>query len=398
MGMAKISRGSNSDVYNTMYYLSGEKSSYNWVHDATTNTVYSSTTFTSQTYIPYVSSNICYYIFDETVSISADNEYTDDDDGNGWTLSSLTAGSGEATVVSAPEPTMTALTWTVYTIALGDVLYHDGALSHYGSSIYSTRTAIGVVFNLGRGYSGDPSAWTHGYALALREFNYCAWSSTNRTVNSTYLTTYTSIISDYAGYTKTLAITKVSDFSSSTFPAAYKAWNYSAKSKDGSSDVSLSDNLTTVGAHWFLPSGGQWFLILENLGKITETPVNQTSQYAWYSSTNNSSTARDNINVYITPIINAGYTTSTVSPTKINLSSESVAVRKIPFVSNGEATTTYPLYDNTYKTSTETGSNIISVVLFGAAPDLCITVSRTGSGYEKTPSTARDSMRPIIGF
>lgn len=122
----------------------------------------------------------------------------------------------------------------------------------------------------------------------------------------------------------------------------------------------------------------------------------------WKSGTSsfNSSTARDRINTYINPIISAGYTTSTVSPTTINLETENVAVRRIPFVSKPEniADTSTPLYDNTYKTSSETGTNIICVILFGAAPDLCMTLKRTGDGYEKTPTTKRDSMRPIIGF
>ncbi len=400
MGLAKISRSSKSGVYNTKYYISGEKSNYNWLHDATTSTVYSSTTFANQTNKPYVSSDICYYIFDSSVSISSDNEYTTDDNGNGWTLSSLTAGSGEVAVKTAPAPTMTAKTWTAYTIAVGDVLYSDGALSHYGSSIYSSRTAIAVVFNVGRGYSGDPSAWTHGYALALREFNYCAWSSTQRQVGTYLGHNYANLIADMAGYTKTVAITKVSGFSSSTFPAAYKAWNYSARSKNGQSTISLSSNLSTVGAHWFLPSSGQLYLLIKNLGGVTTTPTNGTNQFQWANSTDNTRSIRDRINAYITPIISAGYTTSTVSPKNVNLETENIAVRIVPAVTGIDynADNSKIGLDNTYKSATETGSNTVSTILWGLGNDLCITSIREGEGYSKTDAGYRDGMRPIIGF
>lgn len=126
------------------------------------------------------------------------------------------------------------------------------------------------------------------------------------------------------------------------------------------------------------------------------------SQWIWSASatnpttSNNSSTARDGINKYITPIINAGYTTSNTSPKNMNINSEAIAVRKIPYISRPESSTN--LYDNTYKTSSETGTSTISVILFGAQPDLCITLNRTGDAYVKTSSTNRDSMRPIIGF
>ena len=401
MGLARYNRGSKNGVYTEKYYISGEKSTYNWIHNYETSTVFSSLTFTNQTKIPFIADYVCYYIVNDTETISADNEYPTDDNGNGWTVSSSDLGNidkGHYSVQELPNPELNAKTWTAYSIAIGDILYSDGALSHYGASLYSPRTAIAIVFKIGRGHNSDPTQWTHGYAMGLREFNYCAWSNINRTVNSAYSTTFNAIITDYAGYSKTLAITQTADFSSTTFPAAYKAWNYNAKSKNGQSFISLSDNLITVGAHWFLPSGGQWYMLLQNLGGVAEAPVNQTSQYAWLSSTCNSITVRNRINNYITPIINAGYATATASPTAVNLETENVAVRKFPYVSGGEATALFPCYDNTYKTSTETGTNIISVVLFGAAPDLCITVSRTGDGYEKTPSTARDSMRPIIGF
>ena len=405
MGLAKINCGSKAGVYNSMYYLTGEKNTYNWAHDATTSTVYSSTTFTNQTLKPFVSNHVCYYIVDGSASLGGDNEFPADDNGNGWTTSTGTIGSGCYKETTLSNPTLQAKQWTAYTIAIGDVLYQDGALSHYGSAIYSTRTAIAIVFKTGRGHSGDPAKWTHGYALALREFNECRWSSTNVTVNSSYITTYDALIADYAGYSKTVAITKYSGYSSSTFPAAYKAWNYSAKSKNGTSYVSLSGNLTTVGAHWFLPSSGQWYLIIKNLGGVTDHVPTGSSGYQWTwvkgsNSSYDSATCRDRINTYIEPIISAGYTTSTVSPTTINLETENVAVRRIPYVSAPEhnANPSKPTYDNTYKTSSETGTNIICVVLFGAAPDLCMTLGRTGDGYEKTPATKRDSMRPIIGF
>lgn len=404
MGLAVVNCGAKSGVYNSMYYLSGEKNTYNWAHDETTSTVYSSTTFTNQSAQPYVSNHVCYYIVDGSAALGGDNEFPADDNGNGWSTSTGTIGTGNFKEITLSNPSIKGKQWSTYTIAIGDVLYQDGALSHYGSSIYSTRTAIAVVFNTGRGHAGDPSAWKHGYALALREFNECRWSSTNVTVNSSYLTTYDALIVDYAGYSKTVAITNYAGYSAATFPAAYKAWNYTAKSKNGLSNVSLSGNLTTVGAHWFLPSSGQWYLILKNLGGVTDhIPTGSDgTQWMWQSGTSsfNSSTARDRINTYINPIISAGYTTSTVSPTTINLETENVAVRRIPFVSRPEniADTSKPVYDNTYKTSSETGTNIICVILFGGAPDLCMTLKRTGDGYEKTPTTKRDSMRPIIGF
>ena len=406
MGLAIINRSAAKTVENPRYYLSTD-ANYKWTH-ATTN-VYSSVSFTSKINIPLNNSNILYYIVKSgtaSTTISSSNDYASaDNNGNSW--SKTYENIDESTYVEwTPAVGMTYASQTAYTIAIGDVLYSDGALTHYvsssGTSLYSDRTAIGIVFFVGRGHSGDPAAWTHGYALGLREFNYTAWSNIDRTVNSSYLTTYDALIADMAGYSKTLAITQASGYSSTTFPAAYRAWNYSAKSKNGASDVALSGNLSTIGAHWFLPSCGQWYKILYNLGNVKDRVPTGSSGKQWIwsagvtspTTSNNSSTARDGINKYITPIINAGYATSNVSPINTNINSEAIAVRKIPFVSRLEGTT----YDNTYKTSSETGASTISVILFGAAPDLCITLNRTGDGYSKSPSTHRDSMRPVIGF
>ncbi len=294
MGMAKISRSSNSDVYNTKYYLSDAKSSYNWVHDATTNTIYSSTTFTSQTNIPYVSSNICYYIFDNTVSISADNEYTADDDGNGWTLSSLTAGSGEATVVSAPEPTITALTWTLYTPSVGDVMYADGAISTSYSSTYATThgNPISIVFYTSPSTYDQNLGYTHGYAMALKSYNsgtavdnWCASSLQSTQVtdvtysSTTAATQWTNLTTDMDGLKHCKTAYAYIDDNSSKYSYSDLTAMYAAIS-GYESEVSAPSG--TSG--WYLPSIGQqyhWLFAFATSWSYYSTVMADYTKWTW---------------------------------------------------------------------------------------------------------------------
>ena len=273
MGLAKITRGSKTGVYNEKYYLTGEKSTYNWVHNSGTSTVYSSTTFTNKTNKPYVTSNICYYIVKGTATISSDNEFPTDDNGNGWTISSSTLGTiAEGNIVekTSPNPTLTAKTWTAYTLTIGDVYYSDGALTHNGGTAYSSRTKAGLVIHVFDS-SGSPatgeSSWRHGWVMSYADASTAAyWCSAAKTynhpTNEDVRSSRQAIINDKNGYYKTGLITAAGN--STDYPAAWAAKNY-------------SQTVPSSTSGWYLPSVGQWWTLVYNLAGIRLTSITSSA-------------------------------------------------------------------------------------------------------------------------
>ena len=273
MGLVKITRGSKAGVYNEKYYLNGEKSTYNWVHNAATSTVYSSTTFTNQTNKPYLSSNICYYIVHNTATISADNEYPTDDNGNGWTISSSSLGTVEngcLKAIALANPTLTAKTWTGYTIAIGDVFFADGSLAKKCST-YSSKKAVGMVISLSTSSTDkNTHKFTHGYVISAtcslttsgnwsvsgynseivtgdNGFNHYTGSSTAQKDANIY----TFITTDMDGYTKCNIVKRRADYSASRYLAIGMADSYNT-----SVPVTTPNGICSG---WYLPSSGQLY-------------------------------------------------------------------------------------------------------------------------------------------
>ena len=160
-----------------------------------------------------------------------------------------------------------------YTLAVGDIYYSDGAISHQENALISTseRIPIGIV-----GYitmNGDGNYWTEkdtkekgigGHALVMCLKNIGSngtthlgssyqWKSSNTDNGRTKVTTAQMIRESYkeqygSGYRETIAL------STSCYPAN-AAMNYNT--------LSAPEHICTG---WFLPTVGQYYAILMQLG------------------------------------------------------------------------------------------------------------------------------------
>jgi uncharacterized protein (TIGR02145 family) len=171
--------------------------------------------------------------------------------------------------------TITALTENE-TVAYGDFLYKDGSWGAIDATYNTGKTPVALVFAKKDGMSSNDTekGWTHGYAMALKNANTSstAWcsSSYKSTQMQTSLTTYDNMKSNFDGFTETNVIKNSDTYKNSTaatdFPACYYALNY---------EHSVSAPLSTSG--WYLPSSGQWYEILTNIGGASSTPDGNTS-------------------------------------------------------------------------------------------------------------------------
>ena len=182
---------------------------------------------------------------------------------------------------------------------IGDYYYSDGT---FGASASPTgKTPIGVVFSNAISAADSVKGWIHGYAMALTNaVSAVAWSSSTYASisefgDANYKNTMALRGSDMDGYTHSQTIKGKSGYSSTNYPAFYNALNYGTSSIGGTKYAAPS---TCSG--WYLPSEGQWYFIIRNLGGITRAvDVDNTTWGTW---TNASYTAASAINAYLTPI------------------------------------------------------------------------------------------------
>jgi hypothetical protein len=182
---------------------------------------------------------------------------------------------------------------------IGDYYYSDGTFG--ASSSPTGKTPIGVVFSNAISATDSVKGWIHGYAMALTNaVSAVAWSSStyaniSEFGDANYKNTMALRGSDMDGYTHSQTIKGKSGYSSTNYPAFYNALNYGTSSIGGTKYAAPS---TSSG--WYLPSEGQWYFIIRNLGGITRAvDVDNTTWGTW---TNASYTAASAINAYLTPI------------------------------------------------------------------------------------------------
>ena len=205
---------------------------------------------------------------------------------------------------------------------IGDYYYSDGT---FGASASPTgKTAIGLVFSNAISATDSVKGWTHGYAMALTNAASAVIWSSNSTAefgetSGTFTNTLTLMKSDMDGYNHCQTIKNKSGYSSTTYPAFYYALNYGTSSIGGTKYAAPSSS-----SGWYLPSEGQWYMIIKNLGGITRVfDIDNTTVGTW---TNNASiTAATAINTYLNAV--SGETINWSSTTSIAFwsSSESSA-------------------------------------------------------------------------
>ena len=185
--------------------------------------------------------------------------------------------------------------------AVGNYYYSDGS---WGSSATPTgKTVIGVIFSTTTSSTDQSHGWTHGYAMALTNAaSAVTWSPNTSTLEfpSSQVTSLTGYETELDGYTHCQTIkTKAGSNLSSNYPAIYYALNYSAYTAPSGT------------SGWYLPSSGQWYQIITNLGGISTgtTPTQATDSGSgllyWYYS-GGASTASSGINSYLSKVVSGG--------------------------------------------------------------------------------------------
>ena len=178
-------------------------------------------------------------------------------------------------------------------LSVGNFLFSDGT---WGSvTNYPAKTPVAIIFSTTTS-SNDQShspAYIHGYAMALRDIdNSFAWGSSANILNVTDLTGEGNDDrnQDIDGYTN-------------TYKEEGKAAADAARTWTG---VAAPDG--TSG--WFLPSAGQWFLILKNLGNLSNNYVFD----GWHGTTENmiSAQAANTINNRLSVLAAGSYDPFTV--------------------------------------------------------------------------------------
>jgi len=172
-------------------------------------------------------------------------------------------GQNDARVIYTAEP------------LIGQFLFSDGTWGAIADN--PGKTPIAVIFSTTTSPTDYNNGYTHGYAMALKNVNHCAWGRDINTVyTSTATTDITTVLTDYDGYTYTNQ--------ESLCAGAIAAKMYSgATAPSGTSG-------------WYLPSIGQWFQICVNLGGMNSSGYEDASPYGikWSNSASVCATAINN--------------------------------------------------------------------------------------------------------
>jgi hypothetical protein len=247
---------------------------------------------------------------------------------------------------------------------IGDYYYSDGT---FGASASPTgKTAIGVVFSNAISAADSVNGWTHGYAMALTNAQSTggitwaptAYQSTSEFGASNYVNTVALMESDMDGYShsQTIKSKAGSSLSSSYYSPFYYALNYGTASIGGTKYAAPSGT-----SGWYLPSEGQWYSIIKNLGGITRViDVNNITSGYWTS--------------------NAAFTSATAINTYLNaVSGETIDVSS-------------PSGGRWYWSSSEWTTSTACVMSFGSDGVLRLTAS------DKSSTSTISRVRPALAF
>ena len=156
-----------------------------------------------------------------------------------------------------------------YTMAVGDIYYSDGAMTHQSEALASGKTPIGIVGYLGNNYwteKGVSGKGGHALVMCLKTIGSTgktsigtgyAWYSSNIDAGRTKVDSKDKLVKSYnetygSGYAET--DTLIQKWGSAA-AAAYQAQNYNT----------LPANSTKC-TGWFLPTAGQYYAVMTNLG------------------------------------------------------------------------------------------------------------------------------------
>src|SRR5574344_68373 len=169
---------------------------------------------------------------------------------------------------------------------IGQYLFSDGTWGTLADKATTTVYPIGVIFSDKPSDTDKSHGWIHGYAMALTNAHtYADWTKDYYDENITNITYAKDFIPDKDGYTNCQVLInnpKASGgFTAENYPAFWYAVNF------GTSNVANTEAyaapLGTSG--WYLPSLGQWYDIIVNLGGINGLydPRTSTSKNLWFT-------------------------------------------------------------------------------------------------------------------
>ena len=266
MGLAEIVLGKNKFT-DRICYLVGYEEYPTWKG---TTTSYASSSIKNHT---------MYGIADHRyVSIvkPGENSFISATDKDAWEKEvKLSPAANEVKTGTAYSSNINQNTPHAYTLAVGDIYYSDGAISHQEDDLISTseRIPIGIV-----GYitmNGDGNYWTekgvsgkggHALVMCLKTIESTgktsigttyAWYSSNIDAGRTKLNSKSLLVNSYnqsygSGYTETDALIKKWGPAAD---AAYHAQNYKTLPANSSKCTG-----------WFLPTAGQYYAVMTTLG------------------------------------------------------------------------------------------------------------------------------------
>lgn len=262
MGLAVLNRESKSVPKH--YILSGYPS-YTYTWDNGTTTLIPSDILSNSQKL-YATTNTQGV---KVIPPSAESSFSSKSTGNdAWTgdVNITAAANGVGTGTAKIKATKVDYT---YTMAVGDIYYSDGAMTHQSEALASGKTPIGIVGYLGSDYwteKGVSGKGGHALVMCLKTIGSTgktsigtgyAWYSSNIDAARTKVTSKSDIVnSDYqsygSGYTETNALIQKWGPNAA---AAYQAQNYKTLPANSSKCTG-----------WFLPTAGQYYAVMTTLG------------------------------------------------------------------------------------------------------------------------------------
>ena len=203
-----------------------------------------------------------------------------------------------------------------YTMAVGDIYYSDGAMTHQSEALASGKTPIGIVGYLGNNYwteKGVSGKGGHALVMCLKTIGSTgktsigtkyAWYSSNINAGRTKVNSKSLLVKSCnetygSGYTETNELIKLWDQKAA---AAYQAQNYKTLPANSSKCTG-----------WFLPTAGQYYAVMTNLGATFSSDWTgiwdgNTSTHKNKGFFNNMKTVTTNINDKLKTVGDSNYT------------------------------------------------------------------------------------------
>lgn len=152
----------------------------------------------------------------------------------------------------------------------GDLLFSDGTWGTLDR--FPAKTPVGIVFSTAVSAADYAAGYTHGYAIALKDVNSSAtmaWSTETVQIGTpvnlgsqALLDSYVASATYMDGRAETDAITHTANYSQAVYPAAYAAVT--------TYETEVAH--PTGASNWYLPSIGQQYEWIKNMGGVSTNP------------------------------------------------------------------------------------------------------------------------------